>query len=296
MACGALVLRQKLGDARIVRAVDRERLRVLAERRQEAAADVVGPGQRAAAPDGPGERRGVERQRLLDLVDEIERIARLAVHLVDEGDDRNVAQAADLEQLAGARFDAFRRVDHHHRGIDGGQRPVGVLGKVLMPRRVEQVEDAVAIFEGHDRGDDRDATLALDAHPVGAGLAAVGLGAHFAGELDRAAEQEQLLGQRGLAGVGVRDDSEGAPARDGIGVRHEASVLGISEAYLMRGRLDGKGRGQRAWFGDVAHGLGPARGRRTARGQGPASRRLRFMLKANSSSRSRLSDSVGHGL
>ncbi len=119
----------------------------------------------------------VERQRLLDLVEELERIARLAVHLVDEGDDRNVAQAADLEQLARARLDALGGVDHHDGGIDRGQRAIGVLGEVLVARRVEQVEDAVAVFERHHRGDDRDAALALDAHPVGARLAPVGLGA-----------------------------------------------------------------------------------------------------------------------
>ena len=37
---------------------------------------------------------------------------------------------------------------------------------------------------------------------------------HVAGQLDGAAEQQQLLGQRGLAGVRVRDDRERAPARD----------------------------------------------------------------------------------
>ena len=35
-----------------------------------------------------------------------------------------------------------------------------------------------------------------------------------AGELDRTAEKQQLLGQRRLAGVGVGDDGEGAPAGD----------------------------------------------------------------------------------
>ena len=146
---GALVLGQKLGDARVVRPVDGERLRVLAERRQAAAPDVISAGERASAADRPGERRGVERQRLLDLVEEVERIAGLAVHLVDEGDDRDVAQAADLEQFAGARFDALGRVDDHDGRVDGGEGPVGVLGKVLMAGRVEQVEDAIAIFERH---------------------------------------------------------------------------------------------------------------------------------------------------
>jgi hypothetical protein len=38
-------------------------------------------------------------QRLLDLVQQAERVAALAVELVDEGDDRHVAQAADLEEI-----------------------------------------------------------------------------------------------------------------------------------------------------------------------------------------------------
>ena len=223
---GALVLWQELGDARVVGAVDGERQRVLAKRRQAAAPDVVGAGERSAAADGPVERRGVERQRLLDLIDEVERIARLAVHLVDEGHDRDVAQPANLEQFAGARLDALGGVDHHHRRIDGSERAVGVLGKVLVAGGVEQVEDAAGGLEGHDRGDDRNATLALDAHPVGARLTAVGLGAHLAGKLNRAAEQQHLFGQRRLAGVGVRNDRESAPARDGVRFSHGIWVVG----------------------------------------------------------------------
>ena len=243
---GALVLGQHRPDGGVVRPRDRRLGRVLAERAQRLAADVVGAGERAAAPDRPVERRGVERQRLLDLVEQVERIARLAVHLVDEGDDRDVAQPADLEQLARARFDALGGVDHHHRRVDRGQGAVGVLGKVLVARRVEQVEDAAAVFEGHHRGDDRDAAFALDAHPVGAGLAAVGLGPHFAGELDRAAVEQHLFGQRRLAGVRVGDDREGAPARDWAQRGHGIFGREDSAAALAQPRGDGKRRPQ-AW-------------------------------------------------
>ena len=184
-----------------------------------AALDRDGADEIAAPADRPVHRRGVERERLLDLVEQVERIAALAVHLVDEGDDRDVAQPADLEQLSGARLDALGGVDHHDGGIDRGQRAVGVLGEVLVARRVEQVEDEVVVFEGHHRGDDRDAALPLDRHPVGLGRAAVALGLDVAGELDGAAEQQKLLGQRGLAGIGMRDDGEGAPALDFVGER-----------------------------------------------------------------------------
>src|SRR5690606_12266597 len=45
---------------------------------------------------------------------------------------------------------------------------------------------------------------------------------HAAGDLDRAGEEEQLLGEGGLAGVGVRDDREGtAPGNLRFEVLHE---------------------------------------------------------------------------
>ena len=146
---GALVLRQKLGDARIVGAIDGEWLRVLADRRQAAAPDVISAGERASAADRPGERREFERERLLDLIEKIERIAGLAVHLVDEGDNRDVAQPADLEQFSRARLDALCCVDHHDGRVDGGQGPVGILGEVFVAGRIEQVENAIAVFERH---------------------------------------------------------------------------------------------------------------------------------------------------
>jgi hypothetical protein len=58
---------------------------------------------RLAHAERPGDRRAVDLQHRLDLLEQLERLAHLAVELVDEGDDRRVAQAADLEQLDGLR-------------------------------------------------------------------------------------------------------------------------------------------------------------------------------------------------
>ncbi len=146
--------------------------------------------------------------------------APVAVELVDEGHDRRVAQAADFHQLDRAFLDALGAVDDHQRRVDRGQRPVGVLGEVLVARRVEQVDDAPAIRELHDRRRDRDAALLLEAHPVRGRMARRLASLDRAGHLDRAAEQQQLLGQRGLAGVRVRDDREAAAAVDFVVRRH----------------------------------------------------------------------------
>ena len=105
----------------------------------------------AAHAHRPVHRTDVERECVGDLVDGLERGAPFAVHFVDEGDDRHAAQAADLEQFASLRLDALCGVYNHDRGVDGGQRAVGVFGKIFMPRCVEQVEDNAVLLKGHHR-------------------------------------------------------------------------------------------------------------------------------------------------
>ena len=106
-------------DRRVLRPRHRDGNPFVVEAPHRVLAQIIGARERFAAPDRPVHGRDIERERLLDLVEEVERLAAFPVHLVDEGDDRNVAQPADLEELAGARLDAARRVDHH----DGRNRP-----------------------------------------------------------------------------------------------------------------------------------------------------------------------------
>ena len=79
---------------------------------------------------------------------------------------------------------------------------------------VEQVDDVVAVGElQHGRGD-RDAALLLQLHPVRRGRAPPAAGLDRAGLAgERAAVEQELLGEGGLARVGVADDGEGAAAR-----------------------------------------------------------------------------------
>ena len=203
---------------------------------------VVAAEEVAALADRPGGRADVELQLVLDLVDDLEGVAGLAVHLVAEGEDRQVAQAADLEELAGLALDALGAVDDHDRGVDGGQRAVGVLGEVRVAGRVDEVEPPVAEREGHGAGGDRDAALLLELHEVRAGAARLALGADLAGHLDGAAVEQELLGQRRLAGVRVRDDREGAPAGDLRRQRGRVrGAVGHGARYSRAARDRGKG-------------------------------------------------------
>jgi hypothetical protein len=104
---------------------------------QPARPQIIGPKKIRPPSHRPGDRRGIERKGLGNLVEQPESILAVAIHLVDEGDNGNVAQPADLEQLTCARLDPLGRIDHHHRGINRRQRPIRILRKILMARRVE---------------------------------------------------------------------------------------------------------------------------------------------------------------
>jgi hypothetical protein len=80
-------------------------------------------------------------------------------------------------------------------------------------RRVEEVEGEPLMLKAHHRRGNRDAALALDRHPIRAHPPPLAPRLDLARQLDRPAKQQQFLGQCRLAGVGVRNDRKGAPAR-----------------------------------------------------------------------------------
>ena len=160
-----------------------------------------------------GQVTGVGRNLImvLDLVEQLQRVAAGPVVLVEEGDDRQVAGPAHLEQLEGLGLDALGHVEHHDRGVGGGQDPVGVLREVAVTRGVEQVDHVVPVGELQHRRGDGDAPLLLHRHPVRGGLAPPGPRLDRPRLGHRPGVEQELLGERGLAGVGVADDGEGSP-------------------------------------------------------------------------------------
>ena len=78
--------------------------------------------------------------------------------------------------------------------------------EILVARRVEQVEGEPLVLEAHHRRGDRDAALTLDRHPIRAHPPSLAARLDLAGQLERPAKQQQFLGQRGLAGVRMRND------------------------------------------------------------------------------------------
>ena len=95
--------------------------------------------------------------------------------------------------------------------VGGRQRAVGVLGEVLVAGRVEQVDAEAAVRELQDAElvteMPRSRSISIQSE-VTCRCAPARLDG--AGEMDGAAVEKELLGERRLAGVGMGDDGEGA--------------------------------------------------------------------------------------
>ena len=147
-----------------------------------------------------------------ELVEEVEGILALAVHLVDEHDDGRLAHTANGHQLARLRLHTLGTVNDDDGRVNGSERAEGIFGKVLVTGSVKDIDLIVIIVEFHHRGGHGDSALLLDVHPVGCSCLAYLVALDSACHLNLSAEEQELLGERGLTGVRVRDDGESSPA------------------------------------------------------------------------------------
>jgi hypothetical protein len=101
------------------------------------AVQVVRPPEPIAHPNGPGQRHRVQVQRLLDVLQDIERRQPVPVHLVDERNDGGVLHPAHLHQLLRLLLHAAGVVEHHNHAVHRREHAVRVLRKVAVARRIQ---------------------------------------------------------------------------------------------------------------------------------------------------------------
>ena len=142
--------------------------------------------------------------RVFICVDHVAAVGADAIHLVDERDARHVELVGLVPHRLRLRLDAVDGAEDHHRAVEHAQRALDLDGEVDVAGRVDEVQLVALPAEGRRRGGDGDAALALLGHPVHLRVAFVDL----ADLVDAARVEEKALGDRGLAGVDVRDDAE----------------------------------------------------------------------------------------
>jgi len=77
--------------------------------------------------------------------------------------------------------------------------------------------------------------LALDRHPIRARPPPVAPSFDFARQLDRAAKQQQFLGQCRLAGIRMRDNRKRPPAQNLVGQGTHQSASAVAEVRAGAG-------------------------------------------------------------
>ena len=125
----------------------------------------------------------------LKVIEQREGVAHGPVTFVNEGEDGHAALAANLEELARLRFDAFGGIDYHHHRVHGGEHAIGIFGKILVTGSIQQIDVETLVIELEHGGTDRDATLALQFHPIGGGGSLMFARRDGSGELHRATIQ-----------------------------------------------------------------------------------------------------------
>jgi hypothetical protein len=96
--------------------------------------EMVNTLQFPAHANRPGHRRAADLQHVLNFIQQFNRLTAIPIQLVDEGENRGIAQPADFHQLDGALLDAPGAVNHHQRRIHRSQGAVGVFGKIFVGR------------------------------------------------------------------------------------------------------------------------------------------------------------------
>ena len=153
--------------------------------------------------DRPREGADADVQFLFELVEDIKRVASLAVELVDEDYYRSLSHAAYLHQTACLSLDTFGDIDHDDYGVDGGKGAEGSLGEILMARGVEDIYFIVAVIETHYGCCDGNTALFLYLHPVGGSCFLDFVAFDGTGNVNGTTEEEELFGERRFTGVRV---------------------------------------------------------------------------------------------
>ena len=101
-------------------------------------------------------------------------------------------------------LDALDSRKHQHGAVENPKRPLDFGRKINVARCVDQVDPNIAPRKGKGGGAHRNAALFLHGQPIRQGGPLV----NISQRTGRAAEKKKILGQRGLARVDVRQNTQ----------------------------------------------------------------------------------------
>ncbi len=119
-----------------------------------------------ACPNRPSHGGTINLKHRLHFIKQLHWITTFTIKLINESHNRRTPQTANLHQFDRALLHSLGNIDDHQRRINGRQCPVGVLRKVLVARRIQQIDDPILIDKLHDRRGHRNTSLLFQFHPI----------------------------------------------------------------------------------------------------------------------------------
>ena len=157
-----------------------------------------------------------------------EKIRAGAVHLVDEGQPRDVVFVRLAPDGFRLRLHAAHGVVNHDRTVQYAHRALDFNGEIHVPWGVDDINPVwlkAAVHAGpeaaHRRGRNSDPALLLLRHPVGSCRAIV----YFPQLVAHPGVKQDALGGGGFAGIDMRGDTDVAITFEGDGSGHDASLV-----------------------------------------------------------------------
>ena len=135
----------------------------------------------------------------------------LQIDFVDIDECRNVIARKQAPQGFGVPLHAIVGTHNQNRIVECAQRALCLSRKIDMPRRIHEHDVGIAMVEHGLRRENRDATFALDLVRIQMRIAIV----HAAALANATRVEQHGLGQRGLAGIDMRQDSNDRLLRHG---------------------------------------------------------------------------------
>ena len=109
--------------------------------------DIINTLETLSHIDRPGQWAHTDLQLVFKLIQQIERILTLTVHLIDEYDDRRIPHAANLHQFQGLSLYTFGSIHHDDNTVNSSQRSISILSKILVSRRIKDIYLIVMVVE-----------------------------------------------------------------------------------------------------------------------------------------------------
>lgn len=201
-----IVLRKKIWG--LLREDKNGRMLLIVMEEKSIVVKIESEGEDIEGKDRKGDGGCVERKFLIDIVKDLKWIEWLEENIVEEGEDGNVKNKEELKKFKSEWIDKIGRVDENEGDIKRCKSEVGVVGKILVERSVEKIEDEVIVLKGNKGGEEGNEEVEIDVNKVREGMDEVFIGIKLKRKMDREEKKKKILCKSGFKGVRVRDDRE----------------------------------------------------------------------------------------